>query len=399
MKKFLIIGGIVIVIGALVAVNLLKKEEGTEVTAEKVEKGTVIKKVTGSGQVEPAVEVKISANVSGKILKINAKEGDLVKDGDLLVELDREQYVASLQRAQSGLLSAIANEKKAASELERSKKLYGQKLISEAEYEAAVATFEAQKGSRQQMEASRDEARDQLSKTKLYSSMDGVVTKLNKEKGEMAIGATFQEDVIMIVSDLSVMESVIEVDENEVIDIAIGDTADVELDAFPDTTFRGYVSEIANSAVTTGLGTQEQVTNFEVTITIKNADKRFRPGMSTTVDIYTEREDNVLKVPIQCVTVREKKRLEKKKNVEDTEPEKEESAEDADKKVEVVFVVDGSNTVAKPVKLGISDDTHYAILEGLNEGDQVITGPFKAISKGLNSGDLVKLKKEEKNAY
>jgi HlyD family secretion protein len=403
MKKIIIIIGVVVVVGALLAVNLMKEEEGLEVTTEKVEKGSVIKKVTGSGQVKPAVEVKVSANVSGKIIQLTAEEGDIVKKGQLLVALERDQYQASLKRANSALLTAIANEKKAASDLERSKKLHTQGLVSDAEYEAVVAGYDAQKGGREQMEASKDEAADQLEKTRLYATMDGVVTRLNKEQGEIAIGATFSEDVILIVSDLSVMESVIEVDENEVVGISLGDTAAVELDAFPDTTFKGIVSEIANSAVTKGMGTQEQVTNFEVTITIQNADSRFRPGMSTTVDVYTEREDDIVRVPIQSVTVREKDRLEKKKDVEDPAEEKEEETDTAKKKddksvVEVVFVVEGKEATARQVKLGISDDSHYAILSGINEGDEVITAPFKAINKTLKNGDRVKLKeKGEKN--
>lgn len=401
MKKIVIIVLAVVVVGALVIANLLKEDKGLEVTTENIEKGTVIKKVTGSGQIEPAVEVKISANVSGKIIALYAKEGDFVKKGELLVELERDQYRASLQRAESALLAAIANEKKAASDLERAKKLFNQKLVSDADYEATEASFEAQQSNRLQMEASRDEAEEQLRKTRLYTTMDGVVTKLNKEQGEMAIGATFQEDVIMIVSDLSVMESVIEVDENEVVSISLNDTADVELDAFPDTTFKGIVTEIANSAITKGLGTQEQVTNFEVTVTIQNADARFRPGMSTTVDVYTERDENVLRVPIQSVTMREKKRLEKKKNIEDKADESAEEASDyemkKDEMVEVVFVVNGGEALAKPVKLGISDDSHYAVLSGLEEGDKVITGPFRAISKTLKSGDLVTIKEGEKH--
>jgi HlyD family secretion protein len=401
MKKKLIIIGAVVIVVALVVANLYKEEKGLEVTTEIIEKGTVIKKVTGSGQVEPAVEVKVSANVSGKIVNLTVKEGDPVKKGQLLVELERNQYEAALKRANSALLAAIANEKKAASDLERSRKLHGQGLISDAEYESVLASFDAQLGNREQMEASKDEAADQLSKTRLFATMDGVVTKLNKEQGEIAIGATFSEDVILIVSDLSVMESVIEVDENEVIGISIGDTAAVELDAFPDTTFKGVVTEIANSAITKGLGTQEQVTSFEVTITIKNADERFRPGMSTTVDIYTEKMEDVLRVPIQSVTVREKKRLIQKTKVED-HPEEKQSAsgkKDDEEMVEVVFVKEGKEAVAKQVKLGISDDSYYAVLSGLNEGDEVVTAPFKAINKTLKNGDRIKLKeKEDKNA-
>jgi len=179
--------------------------------------------------------------------------------------------------------------------------------------------------------------------------------------------------------------------------VALGDSADVEVDAFPDTSFRGIITEIANSAKTKGLGTQEQVTNFEVTIRLESHDKRFRPGMSTTVDILTKRLDNVLKVPIQSVTVREKKTLQKKKDVEESTTE-ESSASDSKKNMqEVVFVVENNKAQARPVKLGISDDTHYAILSGVNEGDQVITGPFKILNKILKSADLVTIKKKKKS--
>ncbi|HED09289.1 MAG TPA: efflux RND transporter periplasmic adaptor subunit, partial [Caldithrix abyssi] len=356
----------------------------------------VIKKVTGSGRIKPAMEVNISANVSGKILNIYAKEGQRVKKGQLLVRLDSEQYAAALKRAESALLGALANEKKAQSDYNRNKLLFDQHLISPADLEASEAALMAARATREQNEASRDEARDQLNKTKLYASMDGVITKLNKEVGEMAIGATFQEDVIMVVSDLSVMESLIEVDENEVVNIQIGDSADVELDAFPDTLFRGYVTEIANSAITKGLGTQEEITNFEVTVTIDNAAARFRPGMSTTVDVYTQRVDDVVRVPIQAVTVREAGRLKKKVGVEERAPSSANRAKN--KMVEVVFVEEDGMARAKPVKLGISDDDYYQVISGLNEGERVITGPFKILSKLLKDGDKVSEKKEKENA-
>ncbi len=396
MKKYLIFGGIFIVLAAVISLNLLKEEKGTPVTFEQVTRGTVIKKVTGSGRIKPAMEVNISANVSGKILNIYAKEGQRVKKGQLLVRLDSEQYTAALKRAESALLGALANEKKAQSDYNRNKMLFEQQLISPADLEASEAALMAARATREQNEASRDEARDQLNKTKLYASMDGVITKLNKEVGEMAIGATFQEDVIMVVSDLSVMESLIEVDENEVVNIQIGDSADVELDAFPDTLFRGYVTEIANSAITKGLGTQEEITNFEVTVTIDNAAARFRPGMSTTVDVYTQRVDDVVRVPIQAVTVREAGRLKKKETVEDRPSRKEKK--DKDKMVEVVFVEEEGLARAKPVKLGISDDDYYQVISGLNEGERVITGPFKILSKLLKDGDRVSEKKEKENA-
>jgi len=389
MKKVLIIIGILVVIGAVVALNVLKKEKGLPVTTEKISFGDVQAKVTGSGQIKPAVEVKISAQVAGKIVQLKAKEGDRVKKGDLLVALDPTQYMAQLERAESSLISARANEKKAKSDLERSTGLFNSNMISNAEIEGAQASYEAASSNSLQSEASLKEAQDALAKTRLYATMDGYVTRMNKELGEMVIGATFQEDVIMIVSDLSVMEAVIEVDENDVIQIEKTDSAQISLDAFPDTIFTGMVTEIANSAIVQGLGTQEQVTNFEVTITFDRPDAKFRPGMSTTVDILTERKEKVLRVPIQAVTVREENRLKPNDKPEQEDP-------NAEKKmVEVVFVMENGVAVAKPVKIGISDDSHYAIESGLQENDEVITGPFKALSLSLKDGDLV-TKKQEK---
>ncbi len=395
MKKIIIGSGIVLVIAALIVFNILKKEKGVEVTVDKIKRGFVQQRVTGSGRISPAVDVKISAQVAGKIVAVNAEDGDRVRKGQLLVALDPAQYQANMERARSSLLSARANEKKALSDLKRSKELSEKELISPAELESAEANYEVARSNRLQAEAALREAEDALEKTKLYATMNGIVTELNKEEGEMAIGAQFQEDVIMVISDLSVMEAVIEVDENDVVNISEGDSAEVEVDAFPDTLFNGIVTEIAHSAITRGLGTQEQVTNFEVTITLETPDRRFRPGMSTTVDILTTRLDNVLKVPIQSVTVREKKRLERKKDIEEHETETASDAETEEEVVEVVFVVKENKAIARPIEKGISDDTHYAVLSGLDEGEQVVTGPFKTLSKTLENGDPVEIKSKK----
>jgi HlyD family secretion protein len=223
---------------------------------------------------------------------------------------------------------------------------------------------------------------------------------LNKEAGEIALGAQFQEDVIMIVADLSRMEAAIEVDENDVVNVTLGDTADVEIDAFVDTTFKGFVTKIANSATIKGLGTQEQVTNFEVTVALVNYNEKFRPGMSTTVDVITESKYDVLKVPIQSVTVREKEKLKKRPDVEDkSTDENDETDNDQDKKkdmIEVVFCVEENKAKAKPIKLGISDDTYYEVLSGLVEDETVITGPFRVLSRTLQNEDLVEMKAKSK---
>jgi len=402
MKKIIIIAVIAVVIIVVIAANFIKKEKGIEVDTEKVERGKIIQTVTGSGQINPEVEVKVSANVAGKIIKLHADEGDSVKKGQLLVELDQEQYIASLERAQSNLLSMRANEKKLKSELIRSRDLREKGLMSDSEFEATQASYEAAESNSKQAEAQVKEAIDMLSKTRLHSDMDGIVTKLNKEVGEIALGAQFQEDVIMVVADLSKMEAVIEVDENDVVNVALGDTSNVEIDAFVDTTFNGIVTKIANTATIKGLGTQEQVTNFEVKVALIDYNEKFRPGMSTTVDIVTETRDNVIKVPIQAVTVREKKKLQKEPEIEETSSNENEGAEEAKNKemVEVVFCVEDNKAVAKAVKLGISDDTHYEILSGLEADETVITGPFRILSRTLKEGDLLEVrekKKEEKD--
>ncbi|MHB2150423.1 efflux RND transporter periplasmic adaptor subunit [Calditrichota bacterium LG25] len=392
-KKILIIAGIVLLIALIIVGNLLKKDRGIEVLSEKVTRGTVQQKVTGSGQIRPATEVKVSAQVAGKIIRLHVKEGDHVKKGQLLVELDEEKYRANVERAESQLLAAKANEKKAHSELQRTRQLFKRKLVSTADLEAAEANFEAAMSNRLQAEASLKEAQDALDKTKLYATIEGVVTRVNKEEGEMALGAQFQEDVILVVSDLSVMEAVVEIDENDVVNVELGDSAIVEVDAFPDTTFKGIVTEIAHSAITKGMGTTEQVTNFEVTVTIDRPDPRFRPGMSTTVDILTKRLDNVLKVPIQAVTVRSKDEIEGKNKKKSSRTDESPKIKDDDLR-EVVFVIKEGKAVIKPVKLGISDDTHYAVLSGLQEGDEVITGPFRVLTKTLKNGQAVRVKQE-----
>jgi HlyD family secretion protein len=401
MKKKLIIGGAVIIVIALVLVNVLKKEKGVAVDIEKITRGTIMQKVTGSGQIRPEVQVKISARVAGKILKLHAEEGDRVKKGQLLVELDQEQYRAALERAESTILSMRANEKKLKSELIRSKDLHENGLMSVAEFEAVQASHESAESNTRQAQASVKEAIDALEKTRLHADMDGTVSQLNKEEGEIALGAQFQEDVIMIVADLAKMEAAIEIDENDVINVTVGDTADVEIDAFADTTFLGIVTQIANSATVKGLGTQEQVTNFEVKIALLDYNERFRPGMSSTVDIITETRDDVIKIPIQAVTVRPKDKLEKKPGVEE-HPESESSGEGQDKEgkkpemIEVVFCVEDNKAVFKPVKLDISDDSHYAVISGIEEGEKVITGPFRVLSRSLKNGDLLDLEKKEK---
>jgi len=383
--------------------------------------------VSGTGKIRPEVEVKISANVSARITKLHAEEGDRVKKGQVLVELDRTRYEAALAQAEAGYRSAQANVRlakanmdKAQAELQRMQELYEKNLASPRDletartnYAVAKAQYEAAQDQAEQGKALVEQARDDLSKTTIVSPMDGVVTKVNKEEGEIALGSMFQEDVIMVVGDLSKMEVVAEVDENDVVLVSLGDKAKIEVDAIPDTSFNGHVSEIAHSAITRGLGTQEEVTNFEVKVAIDDKVSKLRPGMSATVDIQTDTSHAVLNIPIQAVTARnleeEKARQannEKKKkgqaevandNLTDEGSEKKDArtrlgtGKKKDELTEVVFVVENGVAKMVPVKTGISDETHIAIVSGLKEGQEIVIGSYKVLSKELHDGSRVKV--------
>lgn len=404
-KKKIIIGAIIVVVLAvLVIVNVTSKEKGIEVQTEKTFIYDVTQTVSGNGRIFPETEVKISARVPGKIMSIAVKEGDSVKAGQVLVRLEQEQYKASLDRANSALQEANANLALAKSELKRSKELFAQNLISTAELEVAQAKYEQAVSALNQSEASVKEAKDALEWTVLSTPMDGVVTEKNKELGEMALGSQFQEDVLLQVADLTEMEARIEVNENDIINVNLGDSAEVEIDAFPDTTFTGYVSEISNSADTRGLGTIEEVTNFEVKIRLVDRLPSFRPGMSATAEVATETHKDVINAPIQSVTVRDKKTLTRKRGIEEKKPEQEEELSPKEKKttkkeddlMEVVFVVKDGVAHMRPVTLGISDDNYYEITSGLEDGEEVVTGPYRVLSRTLKDGNKVEINNKKK---
>ncbi|NOZ57237.1 MAG: efflux RND transporter periplasmic adaptor subunit [Calditrichaeota bacterium] len=419
-KRLFIILGVVVVLAIIVVANLKRQSSGTvEVTVEKVKRGTIVQTVSGTGKVQPEMEVKISAFVAGVIKKIYVKEGDRVRKGQLLAELDRERYVAGLDRAKSTLKSAEASLKKARADYQRMKELHDQNLASAADLENAEANLLMAESQLEQAQASLREAQDSLDKTRLLSPIDGVVTRLNKEEGEIALGSQFQADVIMTVADLSKMEVRAQVDENDVVLVAVGNPAKIEVDALPDTVLEGRVTEIAHSAQTRGMGTAEEVTNFEVRVAIVTPHPKLRPGMSATVDIQTAKHDSTLYLPIQCLTAREvsdstllalaeKERRKWRKSSKETVDQtvSEISGENAgapgtkeggkeSNTVEVVFVVDNGVAKMVPVRTGISSDTDIEVLSGVKEGDLVVSGPYKVLSKVLRDGMKVKIKKEK----
>ena len=417
-KKYILIGGGVVLIGAMVAANLMRGSgDAVKVQVEEVTRERIIEKVGASGYVQPVTSVDIAANVSGKILSLGAVEGDRVVMGQLLVSLDSTKYVATVEQRRAALRSAkaqqaveIATEKVVKSTTKMEKELFRKGLISESELESAngnlevaKARFNSSKESVSQAKAFLDQVKDDLAKTKLYSPSAGTVIRINKEVGEIALGSQFQQDIIMTIADLSQMEVLVEVDENDVVLLEEGDTTEIEIDAFRDEVFMGIVYEVANSAVTKGLGTQEQVTNFEVTIRMLRFPKMLRPGMSATVEVITNISDSTIAIPIQSVTVREPKRLERKEREEGVaiasdEPEEEakEKSWGANDMIEVVFVIEDDIAVMRKVKTGITGESKIEILEGVEEGEKVVTGSYRILSKTLEDGDEVKIEDKKK---
>ncbi len=406
--KILILVAVAIIVGVVVVANQNKsKVKPIEVQVDTVKKERIVQTVNASGSLIPTTQVKISANVAARIMNITVKLGDHVKTGDLLVELDKAQYEAAYERALSVVHSSQANQRKVSSELKRVRDLYGANLTSEADLEAAIAETEIAESQVVQASAALKQAKDDLDKTSIQAPMSGIVTSINKEVGEIALGSVFQEDVILVISDMSKMEVKAEVDETDVVSVSVGDTTMIEIDAIPDTTFKGIVSEIAHSAKTVGMGTQEQVTNFEIEVSVLGQDKRFRPGMSATVDIITDIRDSAIVVPIQSLTIRQPA----SEDSTDTKVNKPENPGNNNlinqKTVNVVFVVKPvaedqpvkkslfaakvyPTVEQREVKMGISSDTKFEIIHGLKPGEEIITGSYKAISKDLKHNSAIK---------
>ncbi len=402
---------ILVVIGVFVVANLRKSNsDAIRVETEEVTRQTVVHKVNASGQIQPEVEVKISATISAWITEITVQEGDYVEVGQLLISLDEKQYKASVEQAKSSVKSAKARLKQIKAQRDRVESLFQQGLVSAQELESITAEFELAESQLEQAQAALESREDELSKTRITAPQAGIVTKINKEVGEMALGSVFQADVLMTIADLSRMEVVVDVNENDVVSVTEGDTAEIEIDAFQDTVFYGIVSEIAHVAETKALGTQEQVTNFKVRIRILEVPDKIRPGMSATANIITDIRQNVLAIPIQALTIRpegaEKESMKKRKGKKTPRKRGENPGNRSRKRKmqEVVFVVSDTSAnvddqknlgenqkyaLVRPVKVGIASETHYEVLSGLKEGDIVITGSYKAISRDLYNDAVV----------
>jgi HlyD family secretion protein len=408
------VGAAVVVVGVVVGAVAVRgrQPKALEVQTAKVSRQQIVQKVSATGKIQPKTQIKISADVSAKISKLAVVEGQHVQKGAFLVGLERDRYLAAVESAEASVRSAQANATlvhqnmdRAQKEFARSKELLAKELESPSEFDAKQTAYQVEvsrhKSALEQVAqagATLKQARDDLSKTTIYAPMAGTVSDLNKEAGEIALGSQFQADVIMVIADLSEMEAQVNVDENDIVALRVGQPAEIQADALLDQPLKGTVREISSSANASAAGTSEQKTEFEIKIGITKPPGTLRPGMTATADIVTRTNASALSVPVQCVALRTVDQLM-------TKGEKRKDAEarfkpDKDGFVEVVFCVEKGKAVARQVKTGIQSDELIEILDGIREGEEVVTGSYRAISKDLDNGAVVKInnaKKPEKS--
>ncbi len=398
---------IVAAVGAMTFAGLREKPPpATEVQFGKVKKGPIVRTVTGAGKVEAATTVKISSNLSGDLLELPVKVGDQVTKGQVLAKLDRRRFEASVKQSAAAYSAARAEMTtmqveidRLDRELTRVKGLVEKGLTSKAEEDKATSDLAAAKarqaaqGDRAaQAAAALEEAQNNLSKTTLFSPIDGNVIEMTREVGERVRGSDFNEDVVMTLAALHAMEVKIEVGEHEVVHLRNGQKSDIKLDAFDGQTFDGTVVEIAQKALIKNPGTEQETTSFPVTVALIAKPDGVLPGMSAEVRVTADQRDAALIVPVQAVTVRPERSL--ADAATPIEGAKIAAPRKGEQFTKVVFVVDSEKRVhARRVKTGISSDTDVEILEGLQEGDEIIEGPYRTLAKDLKEGDLVEEQK------
>jgi len=371
MKKKIIIGVVVfLILLVIILLNVKFKGKGISVKVDKVTKGNIKTIVSAPGRVSPKNEVNISSDIMGKLIKLKVDEGDKVKIGDVIGELEKTREEAVVESARSSLFSAKASYEMKKSSFERRKKLYEKLLISKEEFEADKTDLRVAELTFEERKANFKQAMENLDKTIIRSPINGVVTRLNVEEGETVVTGTMNNPgtVLMVLSDLSQMEVECDVDESDIIGLKMGQLADITVDAFGDTVFKGHVVEISNSGRTSAMGTQEEITNFKVKVAFDNTNNRLRPGMSSSVDIISSERDSVLKVPIQSVVERGM----------------------GEKKKEGVFVISDEMVHFISVETGIQSETEMEIIEGVKEGDEVVSGPYSILTK-IKDGENVKV--------
>jgi HlyD family secretion protein len=407
--KWGIAGTVVIAAGAFFATSAARRgEKATEVRIEAVDSRDLVASVTASGQVQPRTKVDVAADISGRIVRLAVKEGQMVRRGDFLLQIDPEQYEAAVQRAEAGLSSAKAQAAQARANFLQARRNYERnleiqktnaQLVSETDIEQTRTQMEVNQAMQEaadhnveQSNATVRDAKQSLAKTRIHAPMSGRITRLVVEEGETAVPGTFSRDqaTLLTISDMSVLETIVKVDETDVARIAVGDSSIVQIDAFPDTTFIGKVVEISHSSVRGAASgaTTEQAVDYEVRIQLVNPPAETRPDFSATAKVVTDVRSKALSIPIIALTVRENEELSGADSAVrvGTTPTREVGKRD----VEGVFVVGTDNKVTfRPVKVGIAGDRYFEVLSGLTAGDRIVGGTYQAIRE-LKDGALVK---------
>lgn len=429
-KWLVLIGIAVVIVFALTAmVRARKKEKPIEITTDKAFRTSVTQLVTATGKIQPEVEVKIAPEVSGEIIEIPVKEGQAVHKGALLLKIKPDSYqaqveaqLAALNAARSSSVRNRAEMAKAEQDYKRAQQLFNARLLPESDrntaqtnYEIAKAALDSSLFEIQRAEGALRQIRDALSKTVIFSPADGSVSSLTSRVGERVVGTVqFAGTEVMRIANLDNMEARVNVNENDVVNVHVGDTARISVDAYPDRKIKGIVREIASTATTKNAGSQEEVTNFEVKISIPDHSVQLRPGMSATADIETATVQNAVVVPIQAVTVRsvdstlspeerEKqtaqqaaKEGDNRADVTNETLEKQKAREMRDKLERVVFLKTGDTVKMQKVETGIADSTYIEVKSGVKPGDEVVSGSYTAISRRLKDGAKVAIEKPGK---
>ena len=409
-KLFLIIAGAAVLVIFIILAIVKNQEKLIPVTFESVDRGEIISIVTANGKVEAKTRVNISADVMGKIVNLPVVEGQNVEKNQLLVEIDKTQKLTDVAQMIALLAQANVGEEEARIIFDRQEKLFDRKLISQAEFDLARTSRDRSIALVNQAKASLDRALDQLEKCTIKSPIAGTITALNSEVGENAIIGTMNNPgtVIMVISDLSEIEVKADVDETDIARLILKQEVEIALDAFPDTTFIGKVTEIGNAAKRTG-SFQDEVTNFEVTILISDTVLGIKPGMNATVDITTDVREDVVKIPIQSVVMRKPSEEETEnpdntpgavaaENSSDKSSKKDKGKKSKEEEIDGVFVVDDKEVGFVPVRTGVSDQQYIEIISGLEEEQKIVTGSYKTL-RSLKDGDKVKATEKKFDDY
>jgi len=405
-----LIAGLVVLVGIVLYLNPFSSngDGSIEVSTMKMGRKDLSSKVVADGELQPEIEIKLSANNTTYITDISVKEGDFVKKGDFLMALDDRQQRAATEASRASVKATSVQLDQRKAQKSRQEELYKQGLISDQEMETTNSSYASALSSYNQAKARLIQDEDALQKLKLVAPQDGTITYLTGEVGDLAQGGMFNPQVLIKLSDLSKMEVLVNVNENDITDVSLNDYALVEVDAYQDRKFKGVVKEVAYAASTSSGGSQQQVTNFQVKVQMLEVADGMRPGMSAAVDIITENREQVLTIPIQSLTSpRQAPDGESKKkssnfsvSVESGNEKRQwgnRSQKSGNKGKNVVFVVKGNTVEQRFVETGIVGDRDYEVISGLEEGEEIVTGGFVAISRDLYDGAKVTVKEKSNN--